>query len=500
MEWSVIQKNFDELQGDSLIFPLFEGENADRTGIPDFLKSFISARLIQTKDFEGKENTVLTFPIPREEWKLRRITLVGLGKKEDFGEEMLRRAMGTAAAEMKKRKMKTVLISFRHFKEEGFSDEKTARIIVEGFGLGSYEFNLYKKKEAAEKGVETVSLWTLDASVPELDSGIRLGRHLVDATAFSRDLANHPSNVATPAMLANTAKEMGQELGLSVDVLGKNALRKLGMGALLAVSKGSAEEPALIILEHGTPRKTAPTVVLIGKGITFDSGGISLKSSKNMDEMKYDMAGGAAVFGILKAVALLKLRLHVIGIIPAAENLPGASAYKPGDIVTSLSGQTIEILNTDAEGRLVLADAITFSAKYKPDILIDLATLTGAAVVALGHAGAAVMGNAPDVIDDLQKLSEETGEKVWPIPLWKAYHDQLKSDIADMKNIGGGPGGLPVAGAFLENFVENTKWAHLDIAGVAWTTQDLPYSPKGATGFGVRLMVAYLRKLINAEG
>ncbi len=297
----------------------------------------------------------------------------------------------------------------------------------------------------------------------------------------------------TPGYLADSANELAVNHGLECRVYEQAEMEKLGMNALVGVGKGAAEPPRLIVLEyHGANTKGRP-VVLVGKGLTFDSGGISIKPGAGMEEMKTDMAGGAAVLGTMDAAARLKLPINLIGIIPTAENMPDGKAFKPGDVLTSMSGTTIEITNTDAEGRLILCDALHFALKFKPSVMIDLATLTGACVVALGHEASGLMGNNQRLVDALKGSGERCGERLWPLPLWDEYGEVMKSDIADLKNAGSRDGGSITAGWFLKQFVGKTAWAHLDIAGTAWGDKARPYCPKGATGVGVRLLIEFLQ-------
>ncbi len=477
---------------ENLALFLFEEETPESYELPEELLNLIRRTALDSGDFLGKSGEIL--PIYSQE-RPRRIFLIGLGKREEFERETFRKAVGNLIEKIQE-KQREIALALRRLPEieEEFEIAQTATCVA---GLASYKFDYYfrKNEHKSPQKLETLILWGKGFSEKDILAGARRGKLIVEATNLARDLANHPANVATPTMLAAKAKEMEVELGVKTTILSRRQIEQLGMGAFGAVARGSREEPKFIVMEHGEKFAESGTIVFVGKGITFDSGGISIKPSKNMDEMKYDMAGGAAVFGLLWAAARLEIPLHVVGLVPATENLPDGHAYKPGDIVTSFSGQTIEVLNTDAEGRLILADALTYAQKYfSLDVLIDLATLTGAAVVALGHAGAAVMGNSEEVLAEVREAAERTGEKVWPIPLWKEYHEQLKSPVADMKNIGGGPGGLPVAGAFLENFVEIPRWVHLDIAGVAWSTEKKAYLSKGATGFGVRLLTDFLLK------
>jgi len=307
-----------------------------------------------------------------------------------------------------------------------------------------------------------------------------------------RDLCNHPANVVTPTYIANEAKKIARERGVSAKVLDRPAMQRLGMGALLGVARGSHEPPKFVILEYrGGPRGARP-VALVGKTVTFDSGGISLKSADNMEQMKADMTGGAAVLAAVRAASRLRLPLNIVALIPATENMPGGSATKPGDILTSLSGKTIEVINTDAEGRLILADGLTYANRYKPSVVVDIATLTGACAVALGKHAIGLLGNNERLIGELKAAGEQCGERAWQLPLWEEYYEQIKSDVADVKNTGGRPGGTITAAAFLSKFVGDARWAHLDIASTDWSDREQAYIPKGPTGVGARLLIRFL--------
>jgi leucyl aminopeptidase len=312
---------------------------------------------------------------------------------------------------------------------------------------------------------------------------------------LTRDLVNTPGNIKSPAYLAEQAKNAAGQSNLKCKLLGQKELAKEGCGALLGVAQGSVREPQLIVLEHNGGNKDQAPIALVGKGVTFDSGGISLKPGEKMDEMKMDMAGGATVIGTMLAASLLELPINLVGIVPAVENMPSGTAYRPGDILTSLSGQTIEVLNTDAEGRLILADALTYAKRYEPQLVIDLATLTGACIIALGHHATAVLGNDQKLVQDLLSAGEESGERLWQLPLWEDYDKLIKSDVADVKNTGGRAAGTITAAAFLKKFASDFRWAHLDIAGTAWRDQNQPYTPKGGTGVGVRMLIAFLQKM-----
>ncbi|MGB9594165.1 MAG: leucyl aminopeptidase, partial [Anaerolineae bacterium] len=332
-----------------------------------------------------------------------------------------------------------------------------------------------------------------EETAQQAKEGAAAGVQIAEAVNWARDLVNQPANYATPSILADEARRMAKTYGLKFQALGPAEMRTLGMGALLGVAQGSAQEPRFIILEHNGRSDDPSPIVLIGKGLTFDSGGISIKPSEGMEKMKGDMAGAAAVFGAMRAVAALKIPRRVIGLVPATENLPSGTAYKPGDVLKAITGKTIEVISTDAEGRLILADALGYAQRYQPVGVVDLATLTGSCVVALGTFVAGLFANDDALAARIEAASKATNEKVWRMPMWDEYAEQIKSDVADVKNTGGRPAGSITAAKFLEKFAENMPWAHLDIAGPAAAEKDGPYQPKGGTGFGVRLLVQMLR-------
>jgi leucyl aminopeptidase len=361
--------------------------------------------------------------------------------------------------------------------------------------LGTYRFSFYKTgEEDEEKELEALTLVEFDASrQAEVERGARAGRIVADGVCLARDLASHPGNEMPPAVLAERALEMARDTGLRGEVLDENRMAEEGMRTILAVAQGSVQPPRVIVLEHDGGNADSPPVVLIGKGITFDTGGISIKGSEGMWDMKFDMGGAAAVIGAMQAVARLDLPVRTVGLVAASENMPGSRAFKPGDIIRSMLGKTIEIRSTDAEGRLVLADAVAYASRYKPAAAIDLATLTGACVTALGHEASGLMANNDDLAADIARAGERTGEIAWRLPILEGHREQIKSDVADLKNTGGQPAGVITGGAFIEAFVQDFPWAHLDIAGTAWAHTDRPCVPKGGTGVGVRLLVDFLR-------
>ena len=431
-----------------------------------------------------------------EESKIRKILLIGLGKQDDWSEEQARRAAGKSRTALKSARIKKAAMTLFG----SVADPAIAKAQVEGFMLSGYTFNKYKSENAENN--DSIDISSLDIlnvfgeKTAPLKRAVKLGRIIADSAILARDLQAEPGSTATPTYLAAQARKIASSSSrIRVKIFDKNKLKKLKMGAFLGVSKGSQEPPKFIILEYrGASPKRKP-IALVGKGITFDSGGISLKPGAAMEEMKYDMSGAAAVLGVFRALSELKLNENIVGLIPATENLPSGTALKPGDIVRTYSGKTIEIINTDAEGRLVLADALAYAVKiYEPSQIIDLATLTGSVVVALSSHASAIISNDSDLTKKLIDAGESSGERLWELPLWDPFRDQIKSDFADMKNIGGKGGGAVTAAALLEKFVGDTPWAHLDIAGTAYLSSSLDYSPKGPTGVGVRLLLEYLSR------
>lgn len=484
-----------EFKGEMLVIPVYkkEGLPTDLSDLNKRLEGVIS-EIISSGEFEGELKTSYVLHTYGK-IGARRLLLVGLGERKDFGIESVRIASGQAAKEADKLKIKEYGIIVFGI-DKGLEPSYVAQAIVEGAELALYKFTKYKPK-AKKSVVETLDLLSDEKFVDEVKRGAMFGSAYAEGVKLARDVANTPSSDATPEKIAKLALDLASQYNLPVKVFDTSEMKKLGMGGILAVGRGSDNEPKLIIIEYkGSDDKP---IVIIGKTITFDSGGLSLKTPQGMEEMKYDKSGGAAILGIIKALSILKLPVHVIGILPAVENMPSGKAYKPGDIIKHYGGKTSEIISTDAEGRLVLADAIAYARDvYKPKAIIDLATLTGACVIALGNHASGLMGNDDKLLRKIEEVSEIVGERVWRLPLWKEYYDQIKSEVADIKNVGGRPGGAITAAAFLGSFAEDTPWAHLDIAGTAWTqekTAEKPYIPKGATGVGVRLILELLKRL-----
>ncbi|MEO8341008.1 MAG: leucyl aminopeptidase [Nitrospirota bacterium] len=450
-------------------------------------------KLVQSKEFEGKANEVLLYhtqgTVPA-----KRLVLVGLGKKSAVTLETIRQALGSAAKRVRQTKVGSFTVSLPAITPNGVSLLDVAQAMVEGAILGSYQFTVYRTTATPEHNVSGMKILISEKDqLRQVTEGVRRGVATAEATVFVRDLCNHPANVLTPTKVASEATSIAKTENISIKILEQKEMERLGMGALLGVARGSQEPPKFIILEYnGTKKKDERPVVLVGKTITFDTGGISLKPAENMEHMKADMTGGAEVLASIRAAARLKLPLRLISILPVAENMPGGRAIKPGDIVTTLSGKTVEVQNTDAEGRLILADGLAYAMRYKPAALIDIATLTGACVVALGQFAIGMFGTDQLLKERVRKSGQKAGERVWEMPLWEEYFEQLKSDVADMRNIGGRGGGMITAALFLSKFVGDCPWVHLDIASTDWSERERAYIPKGPTAIGTRLLVQYL--------
>ena len=447
--------------------------------------------LMASGDIDGRPGNVLLVPFPSG-IQAKRLLLVGVGDKPDIDD--LASAALAAARQLCSTQSVSAVVTLTEIAVTGTDATTRARVISQAIQEASYRFNQLKTskgKEAARRQC-TVNRVSLLASSGKNDTAMRTGIQeacaIANGVALAKDLSNLPGNLCTPSYLANQARKLGKSHKLKVNVLDEAKMKALGMGALLSVSRGSREPARLIVMEHqGGQRSDAP-VVLVGKGLTFDAGGISLKPAGAMDEMKYDMCGGASVFGAMVAASELKLKLNVIGIVPSSENLPDGAANKPGDIVTSMSGKTIEILNTDAEGRLILCDALTYAERYKPAAIIDIATLTGACVVALGHPATGLFSPDDHLAEELLASGESARDRAWRMPIWNEYQKQLNSPFADMANIGGRTAGAVTAACFLARFTKNMTWAHLDIAGTAWHSG----ANKGATGRPVSMLTRFL--------
>ena len=445
-------------------------------------------RLLKDKDATGKLNELVAVPAPSG-LKARWLLVVGLGKADDLVPDRLRQAVAVAAR--RAQQQKRVSLAFPVVVGKGITAEVAGQALAEGIRLGTYRYLEFKTLKPEERTALTQVSLVVERGVSSaaVATGVARGTTIAEAACFARDLINRPSNLKYPQAIAADVQAMARRAKIACRLYHKAELVKMGMNCIVAVGQGSVHPPVFVTLEYvGPGAKHQKPLVFVGKGITFDSGGISIKPSDKMDQMKYDMSGGAAVAGALQAIAALKLPVRVVGLIPFSENLPGGSAQRPGDIIRAYKGKTIEVLNTDAEGRLVLADALGYAQQYKPSAVVDLATLTGACVVALGHYPSGLLSNHAGLTQRVKEAAERTHERVWELPLWPEYTEHVRSEVADLKNVGDGSGGTITAAAFLKEFAGDVPWAHLDIAGVAWSEKDQAYLMRGGTGFGVRLL------------
>ena len=461
-----------QVETEALIVPVFEGRRDARFGAAD---------LFDSGEIAGKP-LELTLLHHAPGVRATRVLLVGAGKPEKFDAAEMRRLSGAAVRYLKAKSIKTVALAV----DADFAGDDFAAAAIEGALLGDFEPDRYKTGDDKK----SLDAFALAADTPGLDAAVERGRVLGEAQNFTRGLVNEPANRLTPLGMADAARKMAAEFGLECEVLDRDAMEKLGMGSLLGVALGSAEPPVLIVLRYrpATPQGSAH-LGLVGKGVTFDTGGISIKPSEGMEKMKYDMAGGAAMIGAMRAIAQLRPAIGVSAFVPCVENMPGSRAQRPGDIVTAMNGKTIEVINTDAEGRLILADALTYARRQGCTHLVDAATLTGAVAVALGHLNVGLFASEDAMRDRLLAASRAEGERMWPLPLEDDYKEYLKSAFADIANVGGRWGGAVTAAIFLKEFAEDTPWVHLDIAGTAWLDESKPYLAKGPTGLPVRTLV-----------
>ena len=485
---------------DVLVISGYEGENAlpgTQQAVDDALGGQLR-ELRETGEFSGKNQQAVLIHT-RKALPAKRILLLGLGKKRDVTLDRVRQAMGTAFKKVRQIGAESFSAPLLATDTVKAPASDIAQAMVEGAVLGGYRFTHYRSEnEEPSKDVRTMTLLANRANqVSGMKTGVRRGEASANATSFARDLCNHPANVMTPSRVAQEAQNIAEDSGITLTVLERKDQQKLGMGGMVGVARGSQEPSKFIVLEYAGGRKKDRPVVLVGKTVTFDSGGISLKPSENMEQMKADMTGGAEVLGAVRAAAQLRLRVNVVGILPATENMPGGRATKPGDILRMLNGKTVEVQNTDAEGRLILADGLAYAARFNPRCIVDIATLTGACIVALGQFAIGMLGNDDALKAGMKKAGEQAGERVWEMPLWEEYFEQLKSDVADMRNIGGRGGGMITAGMFLSKFVGDCPWVHLDIASTDWSSSERPYIGKGPTAIGTRLLVQWL---INCSG
>ncbi len=466
-----------------------------------------AAPAVESGDFSGKEGeTVLLYG--NGGLSAARLLLLGLGERGSFTLEKLRRAAATTAKKARDTGLREAVLVPPV--SEGADVRSAAQAAAEGAALGLYRFTRYKTRGsggsegqedgAADRELERFDLASADGNSAEaLAQGAATGAATGAAALLARDLANEPASTATPEYLAETARGISARYGMETTILDRAAIEQEGLRGLATVGRSSSQEPRFIVLEHRGGGDEAP-VVLVGKAITFDSGGISIKPAAGMENMKFDMGGGAAVLGTMEAVGALGLPLNVVALVPATENLPAGDAYKPGDVLTLHSGTSVEVISTDAEGRLILADALSYARRYSPAAVVDCATLTGACIVALGRHASGLMGNDEDLVAEVQAAGETAGERAWPLPLFEEYTEQIKGDTADIKNAGGRNAGALTAGAFLKEFADY-PWAHLDVAGTAFgDTSPNAYTPKGASGNPARLLVEFLQARAQQNG
>jgi leucyl aminopeptidase len=476
MKTAIERRSLDQIEADALVVPILEGRRDERFG---------AAALFDSGEITGKslELTLIHHP---PGVAAKRVLLAGGGKAETFNAAEVRKLAGAALRYLKPKSCRTIAM----FLEGGWATEESVCAAVEGAVLGDYEPDRYKSgNEKPKNEVESFSV-IAEQDGEDFQAAAARGRILAEAQNFTRALVNEPANRLSPTNIADAARQLAAEMSLGCDVLDRERMKELGMGALLGVAQGSDEPPALIVLHYRPEKPAGETHLgLVGKGVTFDTGGISIKPADGMEKMKYDMAGGGAMLGAMRALAQLKPGIAVSAFIPCVENMPGSRAQRPGDIVTAMSGKTVEVINTDAEGRLILADALTYARKQGCTHLVDAATLTGAIVVALGHYRVGLFANDEALRDRVLTASEAEGERMWPMPLDEEYKDYLKSPFADLPNVGGRWGGAVTAAMFLKEFAEDTPWVHLDIAGTAWLDDGKPFLAKGASGVPVRTLV-----------
>jgi len=476
MQINLQRQPIENVEAEAVILPVFEDRREDRLGLGE---------LYDAGEIKGKpfEMTLLHQP---PGLRAKRLLAAGAGKPDKFDAAEMRKVAGAAIRHLKGKSITHAAL----YLDPDSANAAFAAAAVEGAITGEFEPDRYKTDKKDAKSVETFTV-AAAAGVPDLEAAVERARLAAEAQNFARTLANEPANRLTPIVLADHARRMAEEFGLEFEALDRDRMQQLGMGSLLGVAMGSAEPPALIILRYrpAVVQEGSAHLGLVGKGVTFDTGGISIKPAEGMEKMKYDMAGGAAMIGAMRAIAQLRPAIPVTALVPAVENMPGSRAQRPGDIVTAMSGKSIEVINTDAEGRLILADALCYARQIGCTHLVDAATLTGAIVVALGHYNVGLFANDEALRDRVMSAARAEGEKMWPMPLEDDYKEYLKSAFADIPNVGGRWGGAITAAMFLKEFADPTPWVHLDIAGTAWLDEGKPFMAKGPTGLPVRTMV-----------
>ncbi len=487
MEFSIKTGNPEKQRSDCLIVGIFEGKKLTPAAQSlDKTSGNALTMAIKVGDITGKLGATLILRA-LDGVNSPRVLLVGLGKQSEFGEKQYRQAI-RAAFKALPDVVSSVSVFLSEVPVKKSSAQRLAAGAVETVLDATYRINSLKSKPAKATALKQVGIFVAKSDMKSAEAGVAQGLAIAAGVTLAKNLGNLPPNICTPTYLADQAKQLAKDYGFKVEVLERNNIEKLGMGSFLGVAKGSSEPPQLIVLQHNKGKSKQKPIVLVGKGITFDTGGISLKPGADMDEMKYDMCGAASVLGTFKAIGELDLPLNVVGIVPACENMPNGHAIKPGDILTSMSGQTIEVLNTDAEGRLILCDALTYAERFEPSAVVDIATLTGACVIALGAHPSGLFSNQDALAKELLAAGETSHDRAWHMPLWDDYQNQLDSNFADMANIGGRAGGSITAACFLSRFTKKYHWAHLDIAGTAWKSG----KEKGGTGRPVPLLTTFL--------
>ena len=488
MDYSIETSSLDKLQSECLLVGIYENQQLSPIASAlDQLCDGLLLKLVSRGDIKGKNaETLLINNVPHP--NIQRIVLVGFGAADKVTRKLYRKALAAAIKTVKDSKVKTATAALIDIELENTDITWKSRQIVEVFNDGVYLYSTTKQCEE-KPALQQLGLLTNATQLKSVETGLLQGAAIAKGVELTKQLADLPGNICTPTYLAEQALKLaGEHEKLNCEILEESDLEALGMGTFLSVSRGSRQPAKLISLYYQGGEASVKPIVLIGKGLTFDAGGISLKPGLGMDEMKYDMCGGASVLGILRVATQLNLPLNIVGLVPSSENLPDGDANKPGDILTSMSGKTIEVLNTDAEGRLLLCDTLTYAKKFNPEVVIDIATLTGAIIVALGRFPSGLFGNDDKLCDDLLSAGETACDTLWRMPVWEDYQEQLKSNFADLANIGGPDGGSVTAACFLSRFAEDFRWAHLDIAGTAWRTG----TNKGATGRPVPLLSQYL--------
>jgi leucyl aminopeptidase len=496
MQIQLENQPYSSIQADAIVTYIFDKENKIDGILSDIDQAMEGrlASLVATGELTGKalETVLVHFP---EGLDAKRLLLVGAGKPEKFAQSDLRKIAGTALRYLKSRGVKKFVFLAR----EGECGPAAAQAVTEGLGVADFESNKYQTDKKTNREIQSVLLAGFDANQNgNLPAAVEQGRVIAESQNFARDLINEPSNRLTPRMLAARAEAMAKEVGLGVEILDERKISELKMGALIGVAQGSVEPPRVIVIRY-TPENAkpdSPVLGLVGKAVTFDTGGISIKPADNMEKMKYDMGGGATMLGAMRAIAYLKPKVPVIAVIPATENMPGGRAQKPGDVQVAMSGKTIEVINTDAEGRMVLADGVFYARKLGCTHLIDAATLTGAIQVALANVHVGAFGTPREYLDHFLESAKAVGEKMWPMPMDDEYEEMIKSNIADIRNTGSGKGGGAITGAwFIKEFAEDTPWIHLDIAATCWVDDGKPWLAKGPTGVAIRSIVDFAMKL-----